>query len=151
MAGIVSADKSRACPCPCFSEFRAGNCAAICSARTRPPKHDGNTPRRSSRLISIAPRLRALVLITIFKFRPTCARPIRLNGRVISVDTLACARVRERAWFTHESYESRGPRKRLLAKHSTAIAISRADNSLLGRIRHASVVRVAVCRYSDRF
>lgn len=42
-------------------------------------------------------------------------------------------------------------RERLLAKHSTAIAIDRADNSLLDRIRHASVARVAMCRYSDHF
>ena len=99
------------------------------------------TSRHSGRLIPIAPRLRALVLITIFKFRPTCAQSIRpnaLNGRVIAVDTLACMRVRDvRAWFIHESYIGIS-RKRLLAKHSTAIA----NNSLLDRIRHASVARV---------
>jgi len=147
MAGIVSADKSRACPCPpCFSEFRAGNCPAICSARACLPKHVV-IPRRSGPSHPDRPAIMQYlnsIRHVLGQFGRT------LNGRVIGADTLACARVRERdvgAWFTHENCVGRD----CWLNIRPAIAIDRADNSLLDRIRHASVARVAMCRYPDHF
>lgn len=117
MAGIVSADKRvvLAHVPRVFRSFAPVIVRPYARPRARPPKHVGGNSS-TPRAIPIAPRLRALVLITIFKFRPTCAlanSAERWMAGVIAADTLACSRVRERdvrAWFTHESYV--GPRGR---------------------------------------
>lgn len=57
-----------------FSEFRAGNWPAICSRFELAHRNAGRGGEPPLSLIPITLRDYALVLITIFKFRPTCAR-----------------------------------------------------------------------------
>lgn len=124
------------------------------SSATETPS--GESLSLSLRLSSpdLAHRDYALVLITIFKFRPTCARRGQwasepLNGRVIArrharLHACACAseRRRRRRGVLRTKITTRREKGRLLTKHS----IGRADNSLLASDQiYAPVARITMC------